>query len=263
MNLSTAKFLISIPHCSTHIPQELRQRMKFTDLHLKRETDILTDQLFDLKEFPILKAVFSRYVVDLNRNRDAQGEKGVIVTTDFDNQPIYVTGEIPTPQERQERIEKYWLPYHQELEQKLKYPSVRFFMDAHSMRSVGSAKAPDSGEERADIVLSNLGTTTGNIRPEIGYLSCPWEWLLHAAEILEKLWRSHPIEIAFNDPYYGGYITQRYSNPNWRGYKQGFQIEVNRKLYLDWETQEPLPHKITQFRQIFGEFLQPWSKWLS
>ena len=263
MNLSTGSILISIPHCSTQIPPELRQRINFTNVHLKRETDLLTDQLFDFKEFLTVKAPFSRYVVDLNRHRDSEGEKGVIVTTDFDNQPIYSAGDIPSSKERQERIEKYWLPYHQELEQELKSPSVRFFMDAHSMRPVGSAKAPDLGEERADIVLSNLGTTTGKIRPEIGYLSCPWEWLLIAEGILEELWRPHPVEIVFNDPYYGGYITQRYSDPRWHGHKPGLQIEVNRKLYLNWDTQEPLSHKITQLRQIFGEFLQRWSKWLS
>ena len=130
------------------------------------------------------------------------------------------------------------------------------------MRPVGSAKAPDPGEERADIVLSNLGTTTGAIRPEIGYLSCPWEWLLIAAEILEDLWRPHPVEIAFNDPYFGGYITQHYSDPNWPGYKPGMQIEVNRKLYLDWEIQEPLPNKIKQLNQIFGEFVRRLEKLL-
>lgn len=255
MKLSTAKVLISIPHGSTHIPLGMRKRVIFTELQLKRETDLLTAQLFDVKEMPAVKASFSRYVVDLNRSRDALGDKGVIVTTDFDNRPIYSAGDIPSPGERQERIEKYWLPYHQELEQKLKSPSVRFFIDAHSMRPVGSAKAPDPGEERADIVLSNLGTTTGAIRPEIGYLSCPWEWLLMAAEILEDLWRPHPVEIAFNDPYFGGYITQHYSDPKWPGHKPGMQIEVNRKLYLDWATQEPLPNKIKQLNQTVGVFL--------
>ncbi len=256
MDLSTGKILILIPHCSTGIPLPLRRRILFNDLQLKRETDLLTNQLFELKETPTLKASFSRYVVDLNRSRDAEGDKGVIVTTDFDNRPIYSDEDTPPPQERQERIEKYWVPYHQELEQKLKSPSVRFFIDAHSMRPVGSAKAPDSGEERADIVLSNLGTTTGKIRPEIGYLSCPWEWLMKAAEILEDLWRPHPVEIAFNDPYFGGYITQHYSDRQWPGYKPGMQIEVNRKLYLDWETQEPLPNKIKQLNQVFGTFVE-------
>lgn len=258
-----SNILVSIPHCSTEIPLLLHQRMLFNDLQLKRETDLLTDQLFGFKEIPTLKASFFRYVVDINRSRDAGGDRGIIVTTDFDNRPIYSAGDVPSPQERQDRIEKYWVPYHRELEQKLKSPSVRFFMDAHSMRPVGSAKAPDSGEERADIVLSNLGTLTGKIRQEIGYLSCPWECLLKGAEILEDLWRPHPVEIAFNDPYFGGYITQHYSDPKWSGHKPGMQIEVNRKLYLDWETQEPLPHRITQFRQIFGDFLQRWSKWLS
>lgn len=262
MNLSTGAILISIPHCSTQIPPELKQRINFTDLHLKRETDLYTDQLFDSKEFPIVRAPLSRYVVDLNRSRDAEGEKGVIVTTDFDNQPIYSTRNIPSSKERQERIEKYWAPYHQELEQKLKSPSVRFFMDAHSMRPVGSAKAPDPGEERTDIVLSNLGTTTGKIRPEIGYLSCPWEWLLFAAEILEDLWRPHPVEVAFNDPYFGGYITQHYSDPKWPYHKPGMQIEVNRKLYLDWETQEPLPNRIKQLNQFFGTFVERLKKLL-
>ncbi len=256
MTLSTGAILVSIPHCSTEIPLPLRQRVLFNELQLKRETDLLTDQLFEFKEIPNLKASFSRYVVDLNRSRDTEGDKGVIVTTDFDNRSIYSTGDIPSHGERQERIEKYWLPYHQELTKQIASEKIRFFFDCHSMRPVGSAKAPDPGEERADIVLSNLGTTTGKIRPEIGYLSCPWEWLLKAAEILEDLWRPHPVEIAFNDPYFGGYITQHYSDPKWPGHKPGMQIEVNRKLYLDWETQEPIPNRIKQLHQTFGEFLE-------
>src|SRR3990167_5267582 len=170
MMLSTGKILIVIPHCSTAILLPLHQRILFADLQLKREPDLLTDRLFEFKELPTLKAPFSRYVVDLNRSRDATGEKGVIVTTDFDNRPIYSTGDIPSTGERQERIEKYWLPYHQELAKQIVSDKTRFFFDCHSMRPVGSAKAPDPGEERADIVLSNLGTTTGAIRPEIGHL---------------------------------------------------------------------------------------------
>src|SRR3989338_3055000 len=100
MNLSTGAILISIPHCSTEIPLPLRQRVLFNELQLKRETDLLTDQLFDIQEMPTVKASFSRYVVDLNRSRDAEGEKGVIVTTDFDNRPIYSAGVILSPGER-------------------------------------------------------------------------------------------------------------------------------------------------------------------
>lgn len=262
MNLSTAKILLSIPHCSSSLTQELQGRVRFSELAIKQETDLFTDQLFDFDGVPTLKTAFSRYVVDLNRSRDSGGEKGVIVTTDFDNRPIYQEGETPTPQEREERLKKYWDPYHRQMEQQLTSPSIRLFMDAHSMRPVGSAKAPDTGEERADIVLSNLGTTTGKIRPEIGYLSCPWEWLLMAAEILEDLWRPHPVEIAFNDPYFGGYITQHYSDPQWPGHKPGMQIEVNRKLYLNWETQEPLPRRIQQLNQTFREFLRRFDRLL-
>ncbi len=248
--------LISIPHCSTHIPPQIRQQMTFTDHHLKEETDLLTDQIFTLKNIPVLKASVSRYVVDLNRARESQGEKGVLVTTDFDNRPIYQSGFSISPQEKEHRLLQYWDPYHQDLTQQLRAPHISLFLDCHSMRPVGSRKAPDPGEERADIVLSNLGTSTGKTRPEIGYLSCQWEWLLKVAEILEVLWRPHPIDIAFNDPYYGGYITEHYSHPDWQGHKQGFQIEINRKLYLNWDTQESLPHKVLQLNQIFQEFLE-------
>ena len=256
MNLPPGNILISIPHCSPQLPTPLRDRLLLTELQLKRDTDLLTDQLFACGKFPILKASYSRYLVDLNRSEKAEGEKGIIVTTDFDNCPIYHEGDIPSLEERQERIEKYWRPFHHQLEQHLKSPTLQFFIDAHSMRPVGSAKTPDPFEERADIVLSNLGSTTGTIRPEIGYLSCSWEWLLKAAEILENLWRPHPLEIAFNDPYYGGYIIGHYTNPNWQGHKPGFQIEINRKLYLNWDTQQPLPNKILELRQKFEQFLE-------
>jgi N-formylglutamate deformylase len=93
-------------------------------------------------------------------------------------------------------------------------------------------------------------------------LSCPWEWLLKGVEILEDLWRPHPVEIAFNDPYFGGYITQHYSDPKWSGHKPGMQIEVNRKLYLDWETQEPLPNRVKQLNQVFEELVRRFQKLL-
>ncbi|MEM6679676.1 MAG: N-formylglutamate amidohydrolase, partial [Pseudomonadota bacterium] len=45
--------------------------------------------------------------------------------------------------------------------------------------------------------------------------------------------------VARNAPFAGGYITQRYGRPS-RGI-EAVQIEINRALYLDGRTLEPLP----------------------
>ncbi len=52
---------------------------------------------------------------------------------------------------------------------------------------------------------------------------------------------------ALNHPFDGGHILRKYSSPPYS--VPGVMIEVNRALYLDEETLEPLPNRIAKLQK--------------
>ena len=51
--------------------------------------------------------------------------------------------------------------------------------------------------------------------------------------------KAHGYHVRRNEPYAGGYTTHRYGQPNRQ--LHAFQIEINKKLYVNEKTYEPLP----------------------
>ena len=148
-NLSpgTTPLLVSMPHCGTHVPDEIAQRFTPT-AHLLGDTDWHMERLYDFAAdlgAGVLAATHSRYVIDLNRPPDdkplypSAAGTGLCPATTFDGEPLYQTGADVDDAEKAERLETYWRPYHDRLAADLARikaaHGIALLYEAHSIRS--------------------------------------------------------------------------------------------------------------------------------
>ena len=223
-----------------------------------REWDPFTDQLYDIPGKVMLPASYSRFVVDLNRERNRRDPNGVIKSTDFHLRPLYGPDYRIDAEERERRLREYYDPYHRGIENILEGGDIRFLLDGHSMTAQGPAMGPDEGRSRPALCLCNFGDEEGNILAEEPLSLNP---------ILARKARDHAaklIRIAFpdwdqnnlallNQPFDGGHVLRRYTHPAFPYHVPGLMFEINRALYLDEESVEPLPGAVEVRRGIVSE----------
>lgn len=242
MNQKSPKYpiLITIPHASYAVPEEIRKNMKITDYEIQQHADLFTDQIYDVSTAYQVSATVSRLVVDVNRSPDdlpidnTLSDKGVVVGISENGNHVYST--LPTQQNIAERIAKYHDPFHQKITALA--PDMKFVIDGHSMRSIGPAMREDAGDSRADIVLGNRA-----------YATCSREMML----FLFRFFREKGFSVKVNDPYDGRYIIGYHCS---RKNLQGVLIEVNKSLYMDEELLTPYPEKIQQLKSVMKELVE-------
>jgi N-formylglutamate deformylase len=262
--------LVSTPHCSGHVPYWILARMLQTGesetalrRRLFKEGDPFTDALFHIPDAEItLNAPASRFVADLNRARDEGGENGVIKLTDFERRPFYPTGYALSAEEREMRLAQYYDPYHAALDKALRAGGggrIRFFIDGHSMIAQGPAIGPDQGKPRPALCIGNFGDTEGDPDPAqgIGPVSCAPPLARGIRDKLAELLKGPIAESglpegpALNTPFDGGHVLRKYSLAPYS--VPGVMIEVNRALYLDEDTQTPLPGRVEAISKAMGK----------
>jgi N-formylglutamate amidohydrolase len=260
--------LISTPHSSDHVPHWILARMMRTGeseaglrRRLLKEGDPFTDALFHVPDAEItVNAPASRFVADLNRERDEGGENGVIKLTDFERRPFYPTGYALSGQERESRLALYYDPYHAALDRALRSGGsrrIRFFIDGHSMTAQGPAIGPDRGKPRPALCIGNFGDTEGDGDPASGPVSCAGPLARGIRDKLSALLKGPIAESglaegpALNHPFDGGHILRKYSQAPYG--VPGVMIEVNRALYLDEETLAPLPGRVEAISKAMSE----------
>ncbi|MBT4936580.1 N-formylglutamate amidohydrolase [Candidatus Peregrinibacteria bacterium] len=214
--------IVSIPHASTFVPKSIMENMLISERDIKNHADLYTDKIYNVKNAHVFKAKISRLIVDANRAPDdietecrLQAD-GVIVRTTPDGKVIYKSP--PSIQSICKRIEKYHDTFHIELAKKIKQTNAKFFLDGHSMWSVGPKSLKDAGEKRADICLGNRD-----------YTSCT----RLQTNIIKNFFESHGFTVAINKPYRGRFILGFHCH---RQKFPGIQVEFNRSLYLDEKT---------------------------
>lgn len=223
--------LISIPHAGTALPEDIAARLS-EEARAVPDTDWHVEKLYAFAAdmgASVLKANYSRYVVDLNRPTDGallypgQRETGLCPLTTFADTPLYAPGDEPTADEVVRRVAQYWTPYHEKLSATLaglrEKHGVAVLWDAHSIR----AEVPVLFQGR--LPDFNLGTGGGS--------SCPpdiAEAVLAAAQTAEGF------SAVLNGRFKGGYITRHYGRP-----EEGviaMQLELTQAAYMD----ESQPH---------------------
>jgi N-formylglutamate deformylase len=219
--------VLSVPHCGTEFPDELAAQYRAELRAQPDDTDWHVHQLYDFVSelgIAILHARYSRWVIDLNRDPASQPlySDGRIITgltpnTDFFGNEVYVDQKfIPTAEETERRLTRYYRPYHQRLENLLANRRETFgralLWDAHSIRRCVPTIQP---EPFPDLILGDNDGKSAS--PEISALT------------LGTL-RASKFQVNHNSPFKGGQITRHFGRPN-----QGFhalQLEMAKPLYL-------------------------------
>ena len=218
--------LISMPHDGTGLPDDLKPRLTKHALQVP-DTDWHVAQLYEFARglgASVIRPLFSRYVVDLNRPPDGTllypgaSNTEVCPLRSFDGLPIYRTGSEPAVAEIATRLDTYWRPYHRALTAELDRLKLKFgvavLFDAHSIRSqvprFFDGSLPDL----------NLGTADSS--------SCAADLQENLIDILAAQTRfSHVV----NGRFKGGYITRTYGRPG--AHVHAVQLEQSQSSYMN------------------------------
>ena len=219
-----APLVLSLPHAGTELPDGLRRRLTEIGRTLV-DTDWHIDRLYAFAEnveATTVEAVFSRYVIDVNRDPSGaslypgQATTELCPTTTFDGDPLYLADEAPDDEEIAERRATYFDAYHRALEEQLarlqgEFGTVMLY-DCHSIRSV----VPRLFE--GELPVLNLGTADGR--------SCAPELKAGLASVLAESPYSHVVDGRFK----GGWITRHYGQP--AAGRHAVQMEIAQRAYM-------------------------------
>lgn len=217
--------LISIPHSGTELPDALAHRLTVVGRTVP-DTDWYVHLLYDFARelgASIIKANYSRYVVDLNRSPDSaalyvgQPTSPVCPTQTFGGSFIYMAGHEPDESEIAVRIDEYWRPYHDRIASELAELRTQhgkaLLWDAHSIAS----ELP--GLFEGVLPEFNFGTRDG--------ASCPRAL---SEALLQIVTRDGEFGAVLDGRFKGGYITQHYGKPANGVY--AVQLELARRCYM-------------------------------
>jgi N-formylglutamate deformylase len=225
--------IVEVPHAGLSVPADVRTQLLVGDSAILRDSDLHVDRLFahaPERGASLLTSQLSRYVVDLNRAPDdvdrqtvrdhpaprPTQSRGVVWRSSTDGQPAL--SEPITFAELGRRLARYHAPYHAALEAEIERKRARFghalVVAGHSMPSTGKGR-----ERRADVVPGTRGRTSASAK---------------VIDLVESHFTRGGLTVRHDDPYRGGWSTQRYGQPD-RGVHV-IQIEINRALYADEST---------------------------
>jgi len=228
--------IFSIPHCGVQVPPELRSDMALNDHEIAESVDFGTFEIFaGMPVQAVIHSRWSRLVVDLNRNPLQRDAKGVVALSDYHGRRVFKPGCEPDADQIEQRVQHYHRPYNVRLQQLLTGQDYLALFDCHSLNGVGPADAPDAGQRRKDITLSNNGDLEGRLRTGQAPLTCPPDILGAIQGILQQ----EGFSVALNDPYKGGFIINHYAPQLLEAGRYAVQIEMNQDLYMEAGRVEP------------------------
>lgn len=234
--------VVASPHSGSLYAADFLAQAAVPLAALRRAEDAFVDDLFAAAPglgIPLLAARFPRSYVDANREpyeldpgmfegplpralnhrttRVAAG-LGMIPRVAASGEAIY-RGRVPAA-EIERRLETCWRPYHVALSTLVEQVYAQFggvlLIDAHSMPSSASSIGLRERDNRVDVVLGdNHGEACA---PDL--IDCVDRWL-----------SAQGLKVRRNQPYAGGFTTQRYGRPGVG--RHALQIEINRALYMD------------------------------
>ncbi len=227
------------PHSGMQLPDDFNTLASIDQL--QTGWDAFIDELWapaTAQGASLLAARVSRMYIDLNRAPDDIAPEmldgqwpGTLKPTAYSSRGMGLLRQWALPDKPmysaplpvaavQQRLQRYYQPYHQCLQQLLDQRYQQFgavwHVDCHSMKSTGNAMNIDAGASRADIVVGNRDGQSADGR--------------FTALIVDSF-RELGYTVSLNYPYKGGYLTQRYADRAKQ--RHSVQIEINRQLYMD------------------------------
>ena len=249
LHRGTAPLLVSVPHDGTLVPDEIAARLTpearqvpDTDWHIARLYAFARDLGASM-----IVPTHSRYVVDLNRSEDdvslypGQNTTGLCPVVRFSEEPVYLEGQEPTPDEIAERVELYWRPYHQALRAELErlrglHGRVGLW-EGHSIRG----ELPFLFEGRLPDM--NLGPAGG--------ASCSPALQQRLESVLAG---QDDYDFVVNGRFKGGHITRYYGDP--ANGIDAVQMEASQRAYMDERSFKYLPEKAEVAQDLLRRLLQ-------
>lgn len=249
--------LLSIPHCGTEFPEELKRQYRPELITAPDDTDWFVNQLYDFAAalgISVIHSTFSRWVIDLNRDPESKPlyTDGRIITplcptTTFTGEALYNDNRTEVdPAEVKRRVSIYYTPYHDQLAKKILELKSRFgkvlLWECHSIRqfvpTIHSEKFPDL------ILGTNDGKSAdkGMIDAALGQL------------------KKGKYSVSLNHPFKGGYITRYFGNP--AEHQHAMQLEMTKVNYMD-DSEKVFDEKRAEdvrgvLKKVFTELIRKW-----
>ncbi len=251
---SETPVIVEVPHAGLEVPRDVREQLLVSDHTLLRDSDLFVDRLYAAAPehgATLLVSRLSRYVVDLNRAPDdvdrqtvrdhpaprPSQSRGVVWRLTTDGQPAL--REPIAYADLRDRLARFHAPYHAALAAEIERKKVVFgfavVLSGHSMPSTGRG----GRDRRADVVPGTRGRTSASGE---------------VIDLVEHHFREQGLSVVHDDPYRGGYATQRYGHPE--GGVHAVQIELNRALYADESTATMLDEPFAKLVRSLGTLVE-------
>ena len=240
--------ILAQPHGGTDVAAAIYDRLNEKGKALA-DTDWHINKLYDglVEDITVVQSHIHRYVIDANRGPDdaslypGQNTTGLCPLTDFNGNPIYLSGEEPDANEIEQRRILYHKPYHDALVQQIsrlrQFHDAVIVYDCHSIRShipfLFEGKLPDF----------NIGTFNGR--------SCN---NIIENKVVDICTQAQDYSTIVNGRFKGGWTTRHYGKPD--SGVQAIQMELTQCTYMQ-ET-APWPYddrKSDHLRQILAAIL--------
>jgi N-formylglutamate amidohydrolase len=229
--------VLSSPHSGRFLPPDLSPPLRLRRTKLRALEDGPVDHLVGgccQDGATLIAALYGRAFVDLNRSPvdldpgllrngaappplepslKARAGLGVIPTR-VGSDEIY--GLQLTPKELEARLHRAWHPYHSRLDELVAARRAAFgsvlLLDCHSMPSEAAVR----GRRPIDVALGD----------RYGKACHP-----HLVDLAAAFFAALGLKVARNQPYAGGYITERHGRPG-EG-RHALQVEFRRALFMN------------------------------
>ena len=247
--------LIVTPHSSGQVPADVLRDMLGDAAHdtptrtafLRRlflDGDPYTDLIYGLPGARHVNAPWSRFVVDLNRERDDRADNGVIKLVDFTRTPLYPAGFALAEAAREARLALIWDSFDAQVTDRL--PGAALMIVGHCMGTHGPALGHDTGTPRPAICLMPGEDDAPTVPRE------HWPALKAACEAaFADVIAASPFErVTIGEPWQSDTLSVTHSR---RSGVPALGIELNAGLYLG-SGGEPVDDAIRALNAAFAQF---------
>jgi len=236
--------LVSVPHDGRNLPDDIATAMTAAGREIP-DTDWHVAQLYEFAQglgAAVIKAEYSRYVVDLNRPADnaslydGQVATGLCPRQTFDGQNIYTDA---TRIDVESRVEKFWRPYHEKIAE-----TLSAFKQSHGFALLWDAHSIASRVPRlfaGELPVLNLGTWDGR--------SCD----VGIASDVIAIAEDSSFDTVVNARFQGGHITRHYGRPGENVHV--IQLELAQRAYMDEATRNFDDAKASKLRDTLERML--------
>jgi len=248
---STVPIVVSVPHCGTSFPEELIDQYKAHLIQKPEDTDWFVDRLYDFAPalgITMITAVYSRWVIDLNRDRDSKPlySDGRIITalcptTNFLGEPLYRDERTWVSEaEVSRRYTQYYEPYHDKIQSLLDERKKQFgkvlLWDSHSIRQIVQTIQPS---KFPDLILGDADEKSAST---------------DLIQIAHQSLASGNYSINHNHPFKGGTITRMFGKPE--KHQHALQLEMTKVNYMDDDEINYNQVRADKMRQLLSQTFQ-------